>query len=117
MGASAKPKSEKVTLSIYKNGQLIFSKPAVQNLGLEGALVKFLYDSSNRVIGFRKMNGTPIEGLSSDMRILKSKGKQMRTSLGKLLSIHGIEKATKKSLDIKEHVSPMDGKVYYVELK
>ena len=117
---SKKPQSDELipTLGIYKSGQLMFSKKAVDAYSLAGAPIKFVHDPAKRILGFRKLNGVPFNQLEPDMRILTpKKNGSVSAAVGRLLfKYNKIEKANYTGLKIDTYKDSMYGDVYYVRL-
>lgn len=105
------------TVSIYKNGQMVLSKAAVQKLDFDGKLVDLVYDQEKRALGWKVL---PIvigeDKWSKTMRMLMRNDKgTIKIAVGKILKAVGVEKMNFLNLEIEKYQDQMEHReIYYI---
>lgn len=115
-----KPKPKKEFVSIYKSGSMVIPQSVLQNHGLDGKMIKFIYDEQKKVLGFRKVEGNIHGQYSKSMKPVKQVNGRAIVAVGKILKHAGLEKKTYGQLALgvyKDQSLIENGEVYYVKLK
>lgn len=108
-GVMGSVKANDPTAHISKIGQITISKAANQLYGFDGQLVDIVWDPEKRAMGFRKVEMLGQGDWTQSMRLLKAdENGQIKFSIGRIMTVCGIEKNNYKRLLIEEYHDQME---------